>query len=97
MSLIWTLAKKEFLLLVRDRLALFLLLLMPLLFIAILGLLLGEGFGQMILFFGRDNDGLPSRDREREGVALLPLVPARRRRRGFLPPPRPLARERSPW
>jgi ABC-2 type transport system permease protein len=46
MTLIWTLAKKEFLLLVRDRLALILLLVMPVLFIAILGLLLGEGFGQ---------------------------------------------------
>jgi ABC-type Na+ efflux pump permease subunit len=46
MSLIWTLAKKEFLLLLRDRLALVLLLVMPLLFILILGLLLGEGFGQ---------------------------------------------------
>jgi ABC-2 type transport system permease protein len=46
MSLIWTLAKKEFLLLLRDRLALILLLALPLLFILILGLLLGEGFGQ---------------------------------------------------
>src|SRR5579872_6798719 len=46
MALIWTLAKKEFLLLLRDRLALILLLVMPLLFILILGLLLGEGFGQ---------------------------------------------------
>jgi ABC-type Na+ efflux pump permease subunit len=46
MSLIWTLAKKELLLLLRDRLALILLLVMPLVFILILGLLLGEGFGQ---------------------------------------------------
>jgi ABC-type multidrug transport system permease subunit len=46
MALIWTLAKKEFLLLLRDRLALILLLVMPLVFILILGLLLGEGFGQ---------------------------------------------------
>src|SRR3954454_1817001 len=46
MSLIWTLAKKELLLLLRDRLALGLLLAMPLVFILILGLLLGEGFGQ---------------------------------------------------
>jgi ABC-type multidrug transport system permease subunit len=46
MSLIWTLAKKELLLLLRDRLALILLLVTPLVFILILGLLLGEGFGQ---------------------------------------------------
>src|SRR5438128_5710986 len=46
MSLIWTLAKKELLLLLRDRLAVILLLVMPLVFILILGLLLGEGFGQ---------------------------------------------------
>jgi ABC-type Na+ efflux pump permease subunit len=42
----WTVAKKEFLLLIRDRRAILLLLVMPLLFILILGLLLGEGFGQ---------------------------------------------------
>jgi ABC-type Na+ efflux pump permease subunit len=43
---IWTLAKKEILLLARDWRAAVLLLLMPLLFILILGLLLGEAFGQ---------------------------------------------------
>src|SRR4051812_14068998 len=40
------LVKKEFLLLLRDRLSACILLLMPLLFILLLGLLLGEGFGQ---------------------------------------------------
>src|SRR5437868_69341 len=40
------LVKKELRLLVRDRMAVVLLLAMPLLFILILGLLLGEGFGQ---------------------------------------------------
>lgn len=44
--LIWTLVKKELRLLLRDRRAAFLLLVMPVLFIFILGLLLGEGFGQ---------------------------------------------------
>src|SRR5260370_41979006 len=39
---IWTLAKKEIRLLLRDRLAAIILLGMPLLFILILGLLLGE-------------------------------------------------------
>jgi ABC-2 type transport system permease protein len=43
---IWTLAKKELRLLLRDRMAAMLLLGMPLLFIIILGFLLGEGFGQ---------------------------------------------------
>ena len=39
---IWTLAKKEIRLLLRDRLSAIILLGMPLLFILILGLLLGE-------------------------------------------------------
>jgi linearmycin/streptolysin S transport system permease protein len=43
---IWALAKKEFRLLSRDRLSAVILLGMPLLFILILGLLLGEGFGR---------------------------------------------------
>lgn len=43
---IWTLAKKELRLLSRDRLGFTLLFVMPLLFVLILGLLTGEGFGQ---------------------------------------------------
>jgi ABC-type Na+ efflux pump permease subunit len=43
---IWTLAKKELRLLLRDRLAAVILLALPLLFILTLGLLLGESFGQ---------------------------------------------------
>ncbi len=43
---IWTLAKKELRLLARDRLSLLILVGMPLLFILLLGMLLGEGFGQ---------------------------------------------------
>src|SRR5947208_16319966 len=43
---IWALVKKELRLLLRDRLAAILLLGMPLIFILVLGLLLGEGFGQ---------------------------------------------------
>jgi ABC-type Na+ efflux pump permease subunit len=43
---IWTLATKEIRLLVRDRLAALILLALPLLFILVLGLLLGDGFGQ---------------------------------------------------
>src|ERR1700758_5050090 len=46
MKAVWALAKKELRLLLRDRIAAVLLLGMPLLFILVLGLLLGEGFGQ---------------------------------------------------
>ncbi len=46
MAAVWTLAKKELRLLLRDRVAAVLLLGMPLVFILVLGLLLGEGFGQ---------------------------------------------------
>jgi ABC-type multidrug transport system permease subunit len=43
---VWVIAKKDLRLLVRDRVAAVLLLGMPLLFILVLGLLLGENFGQ---------------------------------------------------
>ncbi len=43
---IWTLARKEIRLLVRDRLAALILLGLPLLFVLILGMLLGDSFGQ---------------------------------------------------
>jgi ABC-type multidrug transport system permease subunit len=44
--LIWTLAAKDLRLLFRDRRAVIILLVMPLVFILVLGLSLGEGFGQ---------------------------------------------------
>ena len=43
---VWALAKKEARLLLRDRLSAAILLVMPFFFILVLGLLLGEGFGQ---------------------------------------------------
>jgi ABC-2 type transport system permease protein len=43
---IWTLAKKDLRLLVRDARAMIILLAMPLIFILVLGISLGEGFGQ---------------------------------------------------
>src|SRR5262249_26094913 len=46
MATIWALAKKELRLLLRDPLAVGVLVGMPLLFILVLGLLLGESFGQ---------------------------------------------------
>ena len=44
--LVWTLAKKDFRLLLRDPRAVVVLLAMPLIFILVLGVSLGEGFGQ---------------------------------------------------
>src|SRR5262249_24332846 len=44
--LIWILAKKDLRLLLRDRRAIVILLAMPFIFILVLGLALGEGFGQ---------------------------------------------------
>jgi ABC-type multidrug transport system permease subunit len=46
MRAIWTLARKECALLLRDRLATLILLVMPLLFILVLGFLVGDDFGQ---------------------------------------------------
>jgi ABC-type Na+ efflux pump permease subunit len=46
MNIIWTLTKKELRLLARDRLAAVLLLVMPLLWILVLGIAMGESFGQ---------------------------------------------------
>lgn len=46
MLAVWALCRKELRLLVRDRLAFALLLALPLVFIAVLGLILGESFGQ---------------------------------------------------
>ena len=43
---IWTLAKKDFRVVWRDRRVLIVLMVMPLLLILVLGLSLGEGFGQ---------------------------------------------------
>src|SRR5438552_3539569 len=42
----WILAKKDFSLLLRDRRAAFMLIIMPLIFILVLGMALGESFGQ---------------------------------------------------
>src|SRR5262245_56053209 len=44
--LTWILAKKDLRVLLRDRRAMVILLAMPLIFILVLGLSLGEGFGQ---------------------------------------------------
>lgn len=81
---IWTLAKKDLRLLLRDARAMIVLLLMPLIFIFVLGISLGEGFGQkpedrlrvsvLVLDEG------PTRFLERpamirEGMAWLSLTP----------------------
>lgn len=46
MSIIWTLVKKELRLVLRDPVSLILLFVLPLLFILVFGLFVGEGFGQ---------------------------------------------------
>jgi ABC-2 type transport system permease protein len=46
MSIVWTLVKKELRLVLRDPVALLLLFVLPLLFILVFGLFVGEGFGQ---------------------------------------------------
>lgn len=74
---IWTLARKELRLLLRDRLAAVVLLLMPFVFILILGLLLGEGFGQKP--DNRLRVSLVDQDTGtalREGMAWFMLTPA---------------------
>lgn len=46
MSIVWTLVKKELRLVLRDPVSLILLFVLPLLFILVFGLFVGEGFGQ---------------------------------------------------
>ncbi|MHB1421601.1 MAG: ABC transporter permease [Gemmataceae bacterium] len=46
MSIVWTLVKKELRLVLRDPVSLLLLFVLPLLFILVFGLFVGEGFGQ---------------------------------------------------
>src|SRR5262245_50154480 len=81
---IWTLAKKELRLLVRDARALVILLAMPIIFILVLGVSLGEGFGQKaadrlrVSVLNLD-EGLPRFfDRQamlRDGLAWLSATP----------------------
>ncbi|MBI3823341.1 MAG: ABC transporter permease [Planctomycetes bacterium] len=79
---IWTLAKKDLRLLVRDARALIILLAMPLIFILVLGVSLGENFGQkpadrLKVTVVNLDDGFKSDPREpiRQGVGLFALVP----------------------
>jgi ABC-type multidrug transport system permease subunit len=79
MAPIWTLAKKEFRLLLRDPRAAVLLLGMPLLFILLLGLLVGEGFGQksddrLRVSVVSLDEGLPAED-ARECASWLASTP----------------------
>src|SRR5436189_171792 len=73
----WAIAKKELRLLLRDRRAALILVAMPLLFILILGLLLGESFGQK----ADDRHRVPIVDMDEgysieEGMAWFALTPA---------------------
>src|SRR5258708_29358871 len=77
---IWTLAKKELRLLARDRLGFTILFVMPLVFVMILGLLTGEGFGQKpdtrlrISLLDLDR-GFPDNPAVREAMTWLALPP----------------------
>jgi hypothetical protein len=77
---IWTLAKKELRLLSRDRLGFTILFVMPLLFVMILGLLTGEGFGQKpdtrlrISLLDQDK-GYPDNPAVRETMTWLAFPP----------------------
>jgi ABC-type multidrug transport system permease subunit len=77
---IWTLAKKELRLLARDRLGFTILFVMPLVFVMILGLLTGEGFGQKpdtrlrISLLDLDR-GYPDNPAVREAMTWLALPP----------------------
>jgi ABC-type transport system involved in multi-copper enzyme maturation permease subunit len=76
---IWTLAKKELRLLLRDRRAVIILLAMPVIFILILGLSLGEGFGQKpddrLRVSLVDRDLGDHQARLREGMAWFTVTP----------------------
>src|SRR5712692_1432126 len=76
----WTLAKKDLRILLRDPRAAIVLLVMPLLFTSVLGLLLGEGFGQKpddrrrISVVNVDR-GLPETDAYRKAMAWFLAAP----------------------
>jgi ABC-2 type transport system permease protein len=79
-TVIWTLAGKELRLLLRDRLAAFILLVLPLVFVLVLGLLLGEGFGQkpddrLRISLVDLDAGYVSPGVVRDGMAWLTLTP----------------------
>src|SRR4051812_9673607 len=82
--LIWTLAKKDLRLLARDARAVIILLAMPLIFILVLGVSLGENFGKKpseglrVTVLDLD-EGLPAAARPgmlREGLGWLALMPS---------------------
>jgi ABC-type multidrug transport system permease subunit len=79
---IWTIAGKEVLLLARDPKAGLILLAMPFIFIVVVGLSLGEGFGQKpddrlrITVVDLDEGFIDPESRLREGLAWFALPPA---------------------
>jgi ABC-type Na+ efflux pump permease subunit len=79
MKAIWTLARKDLRLLLRDPKAAIILLVMPFVFILVLGISLGEGFGQKpddrLRVSVVDQDGGYQRAQVRQAVAWLALTP----------------------
>jgi ABC-2 type transport system permease protein len=76
---VWTLAKKDLRLLLRDARAMIVLLAMPLIFILVLGVSLGEGFGKKaedtlrisVLILDQGQHDLPAQTREAAGCFAL--------------------------
>lgn len=82
--IVWTLAKKDLRLLVRDARAMIILLAMPLIFILVLGVSLGEGFGKkaaegLRVTVLNEDEGVPryfdQRAMIRDGLGSLAITP----------------------
>jgi ABC-type Na+ efflux pump permease subunit len=80
---VWKLARKDLRLLVRDARALVILLVMPLIFILVLGMSVGEGFGKKrdrlrvsVLDLDRGLDPVPVIPMVKEGMSWFSVMPA---------------------
>ncbi len=81
---VWKLARKDMRLLVRDARALVILLAMPVIFILVLGMSVGEGFGKKasdrvrvsVLDLDRGLDPVPVVPMTKEGMSWLAIMPA---------------------
>src|SRR5438445_2817345 len=83
--IVWTLAKKDLRLLVRDARAMIILLAMPLIFILVLGVSLGEGFGKkssegLRVSVLNEDEGVPRFFDQpamlRDGLGWLAIIPS---------------------
>lgn len=94
MMVAWSLARKDLSVLIRDRRAVVILLVMPLVFIVVLGISLGEGFGQKpddrlrVSIVDLDLGYVPTVEEEREAAAGGGLFPG-------TPPPAQIPQRRK--